>query len=938
MALNTLPICKINARKAVKRLVSMLLSIAMLLSIVTAMSFSVSANSNVTTFEYDGYTVKYEITNSWNNGQNNNVKVTVTNTGVKTIENWMLEYDFMGTAIMQSGGTIFEEGEITYVKNVGTNLAGYGNSININSGMSVNFSYSLMNPTGTPDYFTLCQERVSLEQGVDYAVTLNPQLDYGTSFQGQILIENLTNKPIECWELTFAGSNFTIQNSWEGKLIDLGNGRNMIKPIAGNIVRIAPNSTLTLGFQANKDSNLGFDDLEIAFEGLTGVVVENPFNKAGDYLTSSKKEILIGKESNTVYFYVHTFEATANITLYENDVPVAVFYDNGNYAAYGDDMMGDGVYSAKLNIDTTTANNITNTYYAKLDGKFTSNEVSINLIIPFTAQELSEMEYVDDLIKTVMLANATPDYLKQVPSEFVQNGSDDPDWEEYAIIFEQRYNALVDALDSLIIEDKVSSYNYDEVNRVFNCQYSNSVWFFVVPDDILESFMYSSDIVRALDYSGINTLILNAFEDTNYRTNFYEDLVGEWRENGMTVDYDDYVTVTDLRTKLSNKDIITLSGHGMVFNSRSVFCLEETATADTDTSYNADIVAGRVERVNYADGTSSYVVYSDFFTHYYGSNGLDKSFVFSESCMFMGADDALGFDNTFANALISCSAEAVIGFENSVMADYSRELMVYYIEELATGATSSDAFNSARQVYGNHDLDYRMPGFFEFLFDSGLFGGDDAFDKMGATAFPHLTGDNNALLAKVSDDLINANFEILFQSLTSIPLGWQRTGDARVISKLGNINSYGNRMAFISTGIGSQIGSNISGTQGSTLTQSFRNSNNMTIKFNYNFVSEEPMEYIGSRYDDKFEVRILDSSNNVLYNEILAAVNTSTWSSVSGINFDGGDSTVFQTGWETKSINISAYQSQNIKIQFLVYDVGDSAYDSAALIDNVEFG
>ena len=342
--------------------------------------------------------------------------------------------------------------------------------------------------------------------------------------------------------------------------------------------------------------------------------------------------------------------------------------------------------------------------------------------------------------------------------------------------------------------------------------------------------------------------------------------------------------------------------------------------------------------MNYADGTSSYVVYSDFFTHYYGSNGLDKSFVFSESCMFMGEDDALGFDNTFANALISCSAEAVIGFENSVMADYSRELMVYYIEELATGATSSDAFNSARQVYGNHDLDYRMSGFFEFLFDSGLFGGDDAFDKMGAAAFPHLTGDNNALLAKVSDDLINANFEILFQSLTSIPLGWQRTGDARVISKLGNINSYGNRMAFISTGIGSQIGSNISGTQGSTLTQSFRNSNNMTIKFNYNFVSEEPMEYIGSRYDDKFEVRILDSSNNVLYNEILAAVNTSTWSSVSGINFDGGDSTVFQTGWETKSINISAYQSQNIKIQFLVYDVGDSAYDSAALIDNVEFG
>ena len=166
-----------------KKIMSLVLSVAMLLSIITVMPFTVSAKINGTTFEYDGYTVKYDITSSWNNGQNNNVTVTITNTGVETIENWMLAYDFMGTPTMQSGGTIFEENGITYVKNAGNNLAGYDDSININSGMSVNFSYSLTNPTGTPDSFTLCQERVSLEQSVDYNVTLNPQWDYGISFK-----------------------------------------------------------------------------------------------------------------------------------------------------------------------------------------------------------------------------------------------------------------------------------------------------------------------------------------------------------------------------------------------------------------------------------------------------------------------------------------------------------------------------------------------------------------------------------------------------------------------------------------------------------------------------------------------------------------------------------------------------------------------------------
>ena len=61
------------------------------------------------------------------------------------------------------------------------------------------------------------------------------------------------------------------------------------------------------------------------------------------------------------------------------------------------------------------------------------------------------------------------------------------------------------------------------------------------------------------------------------------------------------------------------------------------------------------------------------------------------------------------------------------------------------------------------------------------------------------------------------------------------------------------------------------------------------------------MEYLGSKYDDKFEIQILDENNQILYNNILESVNKSDWFTITDINFD----------------------------------VGDSNYDSAVVIDNI---
>ena len=293
----------------------------------------------------------------------------------------------------------------------------------------------------------------------------------------------------------------------------------------------------------------------------------------------------------------------------------------------------------------------------------------------------------------------------------------------------------------------------------------------------------------------------------------------------MVVDYNDEVTVADLMTKLSNKDIICLSGHGFINNGRSAFCLIDEAVSQATTStYTLDISATRIESVTYSDGTTSYIIYDTFINHHYGSGGLNGAFVFSESCTFMGSHDNIGYDDTFANSFINSSAEAVIGFENSVMAVYSRELMLCYFEELLNGKSVNEAFKSAKNEYGYNDYEYRKPSFLEYLFDR------DAFDKMAATAYPHMVGNGDSVLTK---ELKNGNWESNEQVLTSTSCEWEYTGDARVLTKLGDIVPYNSLMAFLSTGIVSNSGVSMSDSQGSTLFQTIRNTNKTSLEFSY---------------------------------------------------------------------------------------------------------
>ena len=137
-------------------------------------------------------------------------------------------------------------------------------------------------------------------------------------------------------------------------------------------------------------------------------------------------------------------------------------------------------------------------------------------------------------------------------------------------------------------------------------------------------------------------------------------------------------------------------------------------------------------------------------------------------------------------------------------------------------------------------------------------------------------------------------------------------------------------MGIISTGLGYT-------TNSGQISQSFKvNSGFTKIKMNWNFLSEEFMEWVGSPFQDFLIVKIKEGDiETVVFTKRIDTF-ASEYSLIPvspGIVFDVGG--VYMTGWKELSINISSYQNKNITLIIEVGDVGDSIFDSALLIDNI---
>lgn len=259
------------------------------------------------------------------------------------------------------------------------------------------------------------------------------------------------------------------------------------------------------------------------------------------------------------------------------------------------------------------------------------------------------------------------------------------------------------------------------------------------------------------------------------------------------------------------------------------------------------------------------------------------------------ADEEIHIDAPFNmyDSLHSVGAETVVGFCNELHAGYGNDMLTDFTQQMIYGHTTGEAFNYANTK-----------------------------NKSNYTEIPVIAGNINKSWANAT--VKNGDFE----SNDSSPRYWNYSGDVRILDSLGSY-VHDNNLLFMSTGIGSKSDYN-----SSQVSQVFHIPENATtLTFSYNFISEEPMEWVGDEYDDEFLTNIYaGTSTSTVLRE---STNTSTWHRTNITNFYGGDNTMYETQWKTVTIDVEQYAGKAIKLEFNVNNVGDNTYNSAVLIDNV---
>ncbi|MDR2564682.1 MAG: S8 family serine peptidase [Bifidobacteriaceae bacterium] len=181
----------------------------------------------------------------------------------------------------------------------------------------------------------------------------------------------------------------------------------------------------------------------------------------------------------------------------------------------------------------------------------------------------------------------------------------------------------------------------------------------------------------------------------------------------------------------------------------------------------------------------------------------------------------------------------------------------------------------------------------------------------------------------------NASFEAELDTVTA-------QGTVDVVDRLGPItprSGWGKKMLQLSTGPGAAQ-TKAQASLDLALPVAALSKGNLQVDLCYNYVTEEYPEWVGSEYNDKMRIRVISPGGGEI-GQIDESVNVTNWTSISGIDFPGGDSTVGESGWKCASIAVPAASLQHgdsgpfPALRIVVEDLGDAIYDSVVLVDNI---
>lgn len=307
--------------------------------------------------------------------------------------------------------------------------------------------------------------------------------------------------------------------------------------------------------------------------------------------------------------------------------------------------------------------------------------------------------------------------------------------------------------------------------------------------------------------------------------------------------------------------------------------------------YEDDIQAKRIA----IGSEGSIVLLPSFFKHYLTS--MPNSLVVLSACRSM-------HNNSLANVFLGKGAGAIVGYDDYVLTSYAQNTTNgILVEMLETDATFGEAVASAISIYGENDSSMdpaalKIAGSMDLKLPNGMFN--------------------------------NLGFE------DGVKGAWVDEGDGRVLTKLGStLPISGQYVGIISTGLGYTTSSG-SFEQNGCLAPATK-----TLSFNWNFFSEEFREYCGTNFDDAFEFSVCETGTTnceefkTSVNLLCEAEQSSQLTlSQSDVSFDRGG--VFDTGWKQQTLNIETLAGKAVTIKASATDVGDSIYDTAILLDDIE--
>ena len=321
-----------------------------------------------------------------------------------------------------------------------------------------------------------------------------------------------------------------------------------------------------------------------------------------------------------------------------------------------------------------------------------------------------------------------------------------------AMDVDERKEKMDSVLDELQDDGQISDIWFDENEKIYGFTYKSGVLGCIALKEhdgktLLGGYTHSQ-IIEDAPLSNVNAKtgfdsltsggkvkIQFCFSLQDEYKVFFDDVNENWPED-LSKYYKDYDFTLEKLKNLKNRDVYIMAFHGYDYAG------ESTMVVDADggkLKYWKDLLRHDVVRF-YGDGgrkgKGSYVILPSFFEHNYSKNSMKGSVVIAETCMFYGCDcEGDDIDTTFADMFVDyLGADAVIGFRNSVNADYAANITGYVIADMLNkGSTMETALSRATEEYGEND-------------------GDENSSRDKYKAYPILTGNKNKKFIDGADD------------------------------------------------------------------------------------------------------------------------------------------------------------------------------------------